>query len=275
MFCHITVISTAALLCTSSLVFVSFVKPETNDKAQYEKIVESRTAVKPPKTGKNPPTHQVRTGVQKDFWTQNHGSHVRLKSVSSDLWIQQCKNKFEITEDLESLECCIQDGVSETGQEIKWLSAKQGSCTYPSFSFEAKEANLSIFSLQGTEFPNHLPQLPPNSSMAADFVHWIWSDALHLTGNVRLFSTQAQAKKTFALADALIFHPSNGTLELQADAPKKVLLWQDDVQLSSPSIEIQRDPKKKTEQIKGIGDVHFYFTGEEEAMFYKIFGIKT
>ena len=53
-----------------------------------------------------------------------------------------------------------------------------------------------------------------------------------------------------------------------------MLLWQNDLRLSSPTLEIQRDPIYKTEQIKGIGDVHFYFNGEEKAIFHKIFGIK-
>jgi hypothetical protein len=280
MFCRITLLSTVALLCIGALVFVAFVQPHIGDEAQYEKFMHRRPSMQPHKMVQQTAAHQVRTGVQKDFWTthQGHPSHIRLNSVHSDLWIQPCKGKFEITEHLESIVCCEQELLKETNQEIRqeirWLIAKQGAFSYPSSAFEAKEATLQIFSLVGNEFPESVPTTPPHSTVSSDLASWVWPEALHLTGNVRLFSEKATDGKTYALADELFFHPTKRNLELRSNAPQKVLLWQNDMRLSSPSIVITKDPIHKTEQIKGIGDVHFHFNGEEEAMFHKIFGIK-
>jgi hypothetical protein len=276
MFCNITILATVILLGMGALTYVAFVQPHPHDKEAYQKIIRSTVAERPTPTLAQKPTHQQRTGVQKDIWLQDR--HIRITSPSSQLRVQQLKDKFEITENLLSLECCIQETLpsetQEITQEIRWLSAKEGVFEYPSTRFQAKEPHLSVYSLKGTAFPESIPQEPPNSSVEADSALWEWPNALHLVGNVRLYSNRVQEKKTFALADELLFYPSSGKVELLADRSKKVLLWQDEMHLSSPSIEIQRDAKNKTEQIKGIGDVHLTFTGEEESLFYKIFGKK-
>lgn len=268
MFGHITILSTATLLGLGALTFWAFVQPHPSDREAYAKIIRSSVAERPANTL----TQQLRTGVQKDLWIQE--KHARIKSPHSQLSVHQRKDKFEITEHLEPVECCLQETLTPDNQEIKWFTAKEGVFEHPATRFQAKDPHLSLYSLPGTEFPLTLPQETPNSSVQADTALWEWPNALHLTGNVRLFSTRVQDKKTFALADQLFFYPSSGNVELLADRFKKVLLWQDEMQLSSPAIEIQRDTKNKTEQIKGIGDVHFYFTGEEETLFHKIFGIK-
>jgi hypothetical protein len=274
---------------------VAFIQPNERDQVLYEKIIFKRPNLEPQRLIQTP-AHQVRTNVQKDYWTLLEGkpSHIRLKSAQSDLWIQPRRGKFEITEHLQSIEGCEQEILTEINQytnqstnrpinqqtpkyirqEVRWFTATQGSLAYPASTFEAKDATLCVFTLFNHEFPESIPKIAPHSSISADLASWVWQQPLHLTGNVRLFSEKAAEGQTFALADELLFHPSSKKLELRSHVPQKVLLWQNELRLSSPAIEIQRDPIHKTEQIKGIGDVHFYFNGEEEAIFRKIFGIK-
>ncbi len=265
MFRAVTIATIALFSASATFVFIQFGKTHPEDPGAYETLVSSRVGRRPKKKADEPPIQQVRSGIQKDFWTQKH---VRLTSAHSVLWIQQRKKKFEITENLESIDCCLQEGSTN---ELKWLRAKEGSFSYPANHFTAKQAELSLFTLPEPDFPATFPTFPPHSSIAANAADWDWPEALHLTGEVRLFSTRSENKQTFALADALFYHPSTGTITLHGDAPKKVLLWQDDRRLSSPAIEITRDPKKKTEEIKGIGDVRLSFNAEEEALFKKIF----
>jgi len=270
MFRTVTFVTSAIFCAAATFLFTQFGKTHTEDQGAYETLVSSRVGRRPKKTAEQPPIHQVRGGVQKDFWTQKHGtpSHFRLTSAHSVLWIHQRKKKFEITENLESLDCCIQEGSTN---ELKWLTAREGSFSYPANRFTAKDATLSLFSFSEPAFPTTFPESPPHSSIAANAADWDWPKALHLTGGVRLYSTKTEDKQTFALADELFYHPSTGMITLHGDAPKKVLLWQDDRRLSSPAIEITHDPKKKTKEIKGIGDVRFSFNAEEEALFRKMF----
>ncbi|HEV7737213.1 MAG TPA: hypothetical protein VGO47_07575, partial [Chlamydiales bacterium] len=259
MFGNITILATAVLMGMGTLTYLAFVQPHPHDKEAYQKIIRSSVAERPTNSLTQKPTYQHRTNIQKDLWLQDR--HVRITSPKSRLCVQQLNDKFEITEHLESLECCLQETLTPETQEIRWLSAKEGVFEYPTTRLQAKEPHLSLYSLEGTEFPESIPQEPPNSSVQANSALWEWPNALRFAGNVRLFSNRIQEKKTFALADELFLYPSSGKVELLADRSKKVLLWQDEMQLSSPSIEIQRDAKNKTDQIKGIGDVHFYFTG--------------
>lgn len=270
MFRTITFLSIALFSILATLIFIQFAKTHTEDREAYTTLVTSRVGRRPKKAAEGPPIQQMRTGVQKDFWTQKHNAenHVRLTSDRSVLWVKQRKKKFEITEHLESLNCCMQEGATN---ELKWLTAEEGSFAYPANHFTARHATLSLFSLQEPSFPTTFPAPSPHSSIAADVADWDWPNALHLSGQVRLFSTRTEDKQTFALADELFYHPSTGAITLHAEAPKKVLLWQDDRRLSSPAIEIVRDPKKKTEEIKGIGDVRLSFNAEEEALFRKVF----
>lgn len=283
MFCRITVISTVALLSGVSLVFLNLAWPHAEDRETYKNLVAAKAAAKPPKNMDRPPAHQVRHAVQKDFWDQSL-RHTRLKSENSDLWIRQSKNKFEISENLETLECCIQDNSPDKEPEIQWITASFGCFAYPTGVFEAKDVHLTIFAMPENQFPDVMPTTSPKSSIKADYATWEQPHAIHLTGNIHLFSDRFQEKPLFSIADELTFHPSEGLLELRGNESQnvlvpdhknfcgRVLIWRDDMQLSSPIVEIKRDPKEKTEQIQGIGDVHLYWNVEEEEMFRKVFG---
>lgn len=84
---------------------------------------------------------------------------------------------------------------------------------------------------------------------------------IEIANNVRFFSHLE--KETFALADLIIYHPKEQTLIFKALAPKRVLVWQEGIQMSAPEIHIQK------QLIQGIGDVRFTFNLEEEGMIDK------
>jgi hypothetical protein len=87
---------------------------------------------------------------------------------------------------------------------------------------------------------------------------------IEITSNVRLFSPSIQNKDTFALADTIFMNLENNTLILIANAPKRVLFWQEGVTLSAPEIQIHKDPVTNEESIQGKGDIHFTFSTEEK-----------
>jgi lipopolysaccharide export system protein LptA len=87
---------------------------------------------------------------------------------------------------------------------------------------------------------------------------------LILEGNVRLISERIQDKKTYAVADTLIYDPIEKTLLFSA--AHKVLLWQEGLSLSASEIFIRQD-----QTVEGRGDVHFAFDLEEQNYIEQIF----
>jgi lipopolysaccharide export system protein LptA len=85
-----------------------------------------------------------------------------------------------------------------------------------------------------------------------------------LENNVRLYSSSIQGKESFSIADRVSFSPQEGTIVLSASFPKRVLFWQEGLNLSAPEISIKKDPATKKETIEGKGDVHFAFDTEEK-----------
>jgi lipopolysaccharide export system protein LptA len=97
-------------------------------------------------------------------------------------------------------------------------------------------------------------------------------DFLYLKGNVKLLSSRIQDKESFALADELTYRPKEKIFVLSANAPKKVLFWQNDIRISASEVHIRRDRKTGSESVEGVGDVHFAFDLEEENILREFFG---
>jgi len=97
--------------------------------------------------------------------------------------------------------------------------------------------------------------------------------SLALKGNIRLTSAQAEAPTRCALSDRLSYSPSTHTLILSADPGKKVLFWdeQQSLHISAAEVHITRDPNTHKDSIKGVGNVKFTLTGEENSALKKIF----
>ena len=276
MFYKVTFASLSALLTASATAFYAHLLPCPEAEAAYWQWVQSNKEFRSTKVLEENPAHQTRRHVQKDAWTANEKkrSHFRLKSEGSLLHIQQRGEKLEITEDLQSIECCIQEQVDpeQNSQEICWITACAGTYFYPAHQFDASQVEIHLFSISGTELPHCRPEESCAFKFAADQAHFTVRDSLRLSGHVRLFTNRLQAKETFALADELTYRPEEGILFLWAHSDRRVLFWQDDLRMAATELQIRKDRATKDESVRGIGDVHFSFDLEEQQMFHEIFG---
>ncbi len=96
--------------------------------------------------------------------------------------------------------------------------------------------------------------------------HSLAPKTIQCEGAVRLAS-----EENYALADELVYFPETKTLHLFARKEARVLFWKSDgsVQISAPEVAARFG---KTEEIKGIGDVHFTFDLEEAHRIETLFG---
>ena len=98
-------------------------------------------------------------------------------------------------------------------------------------------------------------------------------EALYCEGSVRLISSKIQDQESFAMADQLVYLPATRTIILTCRSPARVLFWQanGNMTLSAPEVHVRLDPETKRETVRGIGDVHFRFSLQEENMIETIF----
>jgi len=97
--------------------------------------------------------------------------------------------------------------------------------------------------------------------------------SLLLKGNVRMTASEDLQPNLCGLSDRVIFSPATKTLILSAHPNKKVLFWDEEqgLSLSSQEIHITEDPSTHKRSIKGIGNVKFAFSNEENSLLQKIF----
>jgi len=90
--------------------------------------------------------------------------------------------------------------------------------------------------------------------------------SIAVKGGIQFFSLPKEELSRFGLADHLRYHPTTQTMILLADPPNKVLLidQREKVSLSAQEIHITRDSVTEREMIKGIGNVRFLLTAEEQ-----------
>ncbi len=107
------------------------------------------------------PAYQLREGVQKDIWTVSDGQrlHFSLKSAHSLLTVVQKKKSFEATEELEGIDCWMQEGIDlEAGfQKVRHLMSEKGTYFFPAHRFETERVQLFFFRLPGHELPSREP----------------------------------------------------------------------------------------------------------------------
>jgi len=99
--------------------------------------------------------------------------------------------------------------------------------------------------------------------------------AIALKGNIRVLSYNAAQAPRFALADWITYSPTTRTFILSANPGSKVLFWdeQENMRISAQEIHLTQDGNHETEAVKGVGNVQFSFTANEEALIKKVFGI--
>lgn len=97
--------------------------------------------------------------------------------------------------------------------------------------------------------------------------------SLALKGNIRLFSRDTSQPRRCGIADRLLYSPSTRTLILAANPSKKVLFWdeQESIRMSANEIHITFDPVTQRESVKGVGNVKFAFSIDENNLLKKLF----
>ena len=163
MFRKIISLSLLFVFCIGAGVSFSCVRLRKGDVGRYRKLVKESVELRSKRALERHPAHQLRHGVQKDIWTPkgNERSHFRLRSEGSELIIQQKKDKFEATESLQNLECCVQEEVdlANQTQQVRFVTAEQGTYFFPNHQFLANEVSILFYDLLGSE----LPQIKPDS----------------------------------------------------------------------------------------------------------------
>jgi hypothetical protein len=133
------------------------------DVSEYQKLIRESLTLRNTSALQREPAHQFRECVQKDIWTihANQRLHYRLKSKHSNLTIRQKKGTVEAVELLQNIEGCLQEEVTEEGEQIRYLFAREGTYFFPSHQFIAEEVDLYFFSLPEKELPSCWPTITP------------------------------------------------------------------------------------------------------------------
>lgn len=295
----------ALALISASIVYWFNVRMTPEDIIAYEKLSQESTELRRRKALQEQPAHQKRHGVQKDIWSQNETRHFTIQSEHSELTLSQKKDKMEIIEELENIQCHIKDGFT--------LTADEGIYTFPSHQFIA-QTNCHLTQdqnkIDGTKITLDLDkeivtyENPKGhlSQGSLDFTAktLVWHKKigkLYLTDQVTI--TQPEQFTLVADQGTLTldeFQPSLLVLEgnvqlissriqdkishaladtltynptdktLLFSAAKKVLFWQDGLHLSAEEVLI-----RENQTVEGKGDVHFTFDLEEQNYIDKFF----
>ena len=144
--------------------FLFLVRIHSSDIPLYRKLVSESAELLSRKALERHPTHQAREGVQKDIWAVDGAErlHFRLNSDYSELTLRQKKDKVEAVEELQGINCWIQEKIDRGAQtqQIRTIAAAEGSYYYPSHRFLANTVQLAFYRVPGTELPRALLQKP-------------------------------------------------------------------------------------------------------------------
>lgn len=158
------------IACTAATCFLLHVHVRSSDVARYRKLIQESVEFRSKRALEKHPAYQMREGVQKDIWTVNGTErlHSRLKCGYSELTLSQKKDKFEAVEELQQIHCWIQEALDPVTQmqQMRTLTALEGTYYYPSHRFLANAVHLNFYRLQGLEFPESLTEKPFLSSVA-------------------------------------------------------------------------------------------------------------
>ncbi len=94
-----------------------------------------------------------------------------------------------------------------------------------------------------------------------------------LKGNIRMISKDPKKPVRCAIADRATYSPSTRTFILAANPGNKVLFWDEGEtrKISAQEIHITQESEDQKESIKGVGNVTFTLSQEENKLLQKIF----
>jgi hypothetical protein len=128
------------------------------DKARYQAIVKQGKEIV--KATRAQHTEQHRGGVRKDLWLSQQDRtrlHYRIDSKSSILTLLPIDDKVDIIENLQQIQCWMQDKLYTQGstvmQQMRFFEADHGIYQYSSQRFAASTVALSLFRFPGTQLP--------------------------------------------------------------------------------------------------------------------------
>jgi hypothetical protein len=128
------------------------------DRLQCAKLLQSSKAIA--RATRDEQTHQNRSGVRKDLWLSQQDRtrlHYRIDSKSSVLTLLPIDDKLDIIENLQQIQCWMQDKLYAQGnvamQQMRFFEADQGIYQYSTQKFAANSVALSLFRLPGIQLP--------------------------------------------------------------------------------------------------------------------------
>ncbi len=99
--------------------------------------------------------------------------------------------------------------------------------------------------------------------------------SISLKGNIRILTHNAAQAPRFGLADWVTYSPTTRTFILGAHPGSRVLFWdgKENLRIRAQEIHLTQDENHQTGSVKGIGNVQFSFTADEEALLQKVFNL--
>ncbi|MBI5345784.1 MAG: hypothetical protein HZB76_01390 [Chlamydiae bacterium] len=142
----LAILSLAILFC--NLFFLN-----KKDYEEFEKMLSQINSVHT----KSQNAYQKRDIVQKDIWIGEKLAqrHIKINSDSSKLFLTLKKDKIDLLETLQGIECFVQDKINPalTSQHFRYFKAKSGSYLFRSHKFIANDTSMYFFKLAESDLP--------------------------------------------------------------------------------------------------------------------------
>jgi hypothetical protein len=171
MFRRTIALFTCFFTLTCLVAYWDHVRIRPQDRISYDAFVRENSAQRPRHALETHPATQKREQVQKDFWIPQgrQRQHLRILSRQSELILHERKGKLEAVEKLIGLECWLQEMIGEGAsilhkqpagspamQQVRHLTADEGTYFYPSHHFLAQTVHLQFYRVLGTDLPENL-----------------------------------------------------------------------------------------------------------------------
>ncbi len=159
-FLYASLITIAALF----LIMFNLTYIKKSDYLEYENISKQISNINHLKSHD---AYQKREDVQKDIWTMQDNSRrlYRISSKSSELFLTQKKEKINLFEILQNIECLLQDKIEFNKpipmQNLRHFTAKTGIYNFSKQTFNADDLTLSLYQIPfKTEFLQIFYEIP-------------------------------------------------------------------------------------------------------------------
>jgi lipopolysaccharide export system protein LptA len=103
----------------------------------------------------------------------------------------------------------------------------------------------------------------------------LYPSTISLKGHVRVRSIDASKPARVGLADWITYSPTTHTFILGSNPGNKVLFFdeKENMRICAQEIHLTQDSSGTNETVKGVGNVRFSFSAEEETLLKNLFGI--